>query len=898
MACKSVIYKKVVFVVSSILLVFFGSSSFRSSRLSLPQNKPDTLASDPVFFYDSLSEKEKRFPKFAVAGLDVAEGMEATLFASEPTISNPTSIDVDHRGRVWVCDAYNYRPTIHGEAKPRSRQERLTGDRILILEDTDGDGKSDVTKVFYQGPELDAPLGICVIGNRVIVSQSPNVWLFTDDDGDDKADRKEIIFRGVSGARNDQGIHSFVFGPDGKFYFNFGSEGKQLLDARGRGFYDKYDQPINFRNYRKGMVFRCDQDFKNVEVLGDNFRNGLEVAVDSYGSVWQSDHDEDGNESVRINYVMENGNFGYTDEMTGTTWRINRTNLEEDIASRHWHQNDPGVVPDVLHTGSGAPAGMVVYEGNLLPRKFWDQIIHADAGPNVVRGYPTENDGAGYKATMQDLVKGTRDTWFRPSDVCVAPDGSLIVSDWYDPGEGEVGLTDMNRGRIYRIAPPKTPYRAPKYDLTSPQEATDALQSPNLATRYLAWNALVKMSFKAEPPLSELLHRYNANSRLRARALWVLNNIEGVSTKHFENSFRNINPNLRITALRAVRQRNADPTEYIKLLTADRDPQVRRECALAIYRNHTYEALDVWLQLAQQYEGNDRWYLEALGIGAYKQWDRLFRAWLTQAGDPLKTPASRDIVWRARSKYTIPYLAKLASDPEVPMKGRLRYFRAFDFSPTGYDKSIALLGLTQKKLPDHVEVSKLALYHLGKDFIQDSYSGKIALVKLLNETYGTQNYIELLARYEPVFENERLFKLATDRPDTDIGRDAGRQLLRQAPNAYIWNKLETSNDELQLALLASIRAVGTQNSLTILASAAAGTSLPHAVRLRAARYLGGSWEGEDFVLKLLKENRLHGDVKAAAIDGISRAYRKEIRDEADKYLDFSGGSSASGKILE
>ena len=83
-----------------------------------------------------------------------------------------------------------------------------------------------------------------------------------------------------------------------------------------------------------------DRDFKNLEVLGDNFRNGLEVAVDSYGSVWQSDHDEDGNESVRINYVMENGNFGYTDEMTGTTWRINRTNLEEDIASRHWHQND------------------------------------------------------------------------------------------------------------------------------------------------------------------------------------------------------------------------------------------------------------------------------------------------------------------------------------------------------------------------------------------------------------------------------------------------------------------------------------------------------------------------------------------------------------------------------
>ena len=154
--------------------------------------------------------------------------------------------------RVWVCDAYNYRPTIQGYSTTRSKKDRLAGDRILILEDTDGDGKSDVTKVFYQGPELDAPLGILVIGNRVIVSQSPYVWLFTDDDGDDKADRKEIIFRGISGANHDHGVHSFVFGPDGKFYFNFGSEGKQLLDANGRGFYDKFDQPINFRNYQQG----------------------------------------------------------------------------------------------------------------------------------------------------------------------------------------------------------------------------------------------------------------------------------------------------------------------------------------------------------------------------------------------------------------------------------------------------------------------------------------------------------------------------------------------------------------------------------------------------------------------------------------------------------------------
>ena len=891
MRYKSVPYKRLVVGLGTILVVFLSITSFRFTYNSHAVNRllNTEWRADTIRPYEALTEKEKRFPENAVAGLTVAEGLEATLFASEPMISNPTSMDIDHRGRVWVCDAYNYRPTIHGNSKTRSRQERLQGDRILILEDTDGDGKADVSKVFYQGPELDAPLGIWVMGNKAIVSQSPYVWLFTDTDGDDKADKKEIIFRGISGSNHDHGVHSFVFGPDGKFYFNFGSEGKQLLDARGRGFYDKYDQPINFRNYKKGMVFRCDPDFTNLEVLGDNFRNGLEVAVDSYGTVWQSDHDEDGSDGVRINYVMEHGNFGYVDEMDGTSWRINRTNLEDDIAARHWHQNDPGVVPDLLHTGSGAPAGMLVYEGELLPRKFRDVIIHCDAGPNVVRAYPIENWGAGYKASIVPMVEGKKDTWFRPSDVCAAPDGSLMVADYYDPGEDEIGITDMNRGRIFRIAPPATPYKVPSYDLTSPRVAVEALQNANLSVRYFAWNALKDMGFKAEDELGNLLHQYNANPRMRARALWVLNNIEGVSGRHLENSMRSPNSDLRITALRAVRQRNSDPTEYIKRLTSDRNPQVRRECAVAIYRNHTSEALNVWLQLAQQYEGNDRWYLEALGIGAHGQWDRLYKAWLEKVGNPLTMPAYRDIVWRARTKQAIPHLAALALDTDVPLKYRERYFRAFDFTPTGYDKSMALLGITHATVHDHVAVSKLALYHLGKDYIQDTFAGKIALIKLLNETYGTTDYIELVARYEPFFENDRLFKLATDKPNTDIGRDAGRLLLNQAPNSYVWSKLESSNDETQSALMAAIKLVGSQKSLTILASVAAGTSLPRSVRLDAARHLGGSWEGEEFVLKLLKENRLHGEIKAAAIDGISRAYRKEIREEADKYLDFTRG---------
>ena len=171
---------------------------------------------------DSLTEEQRHLPENTLKGLSISEGLELHSFATEPMLKNPTNIDVDERGRVWVTEAYNYRPDINGNPT------NALGDRIMILEDKDGDGKADTAKVFYQGPELNAPLGICVLGNRVIVSQSPYVWVFYDDNGDDKADRKEILFSGIGGEQHDHAAHAFTFGMDGKLYFNMGNEGKTL----------------------------------------------------------------------------------------------------------------------------------------------------------------------------------------------------------------------------------------------------------------------------------------------------------------------------------------------------------------------------------------------------------------------------------------------------------------------------------------------------------------------------------------------------------------------------------------------------------------------------------------------------------------------------------------------
>ncbi len=488
----------------------------------------------------------------ALGQLEVAKGLQVDLFAGEPMLRNPTNIEIDARGRVWVNEGVNYR-----KFRNKETPGNVKGDRIVILEDTDGDGKADKTKTFYQGHDVDSAHGICLLGNRVLISNKEQIFFLIDDDGDDKADRKEILFTGISGAEHDHGIHAAVFGPDGKLYFNFGNLGGQIKDKNGKPIIDKMGNVVDSsrKPYQEGMVFRCNVDGSEFETLGWNFRNNWEVCVDSFGSLWQSDNDDDGNGGTRINYVMEFGNYGYRDELTGASWKEPRTGQHPEIPLRHFHQNDPGTIPNLAQAGAGSPTGILFYEGDLLPAIYRNQIIHADAGPNGVRAYLTKPVGAGYIATASPMLVGVRDKWFRPSDVCIAPDGSLIVADWYDPGVGGHAMGDDTRGRLFRLAPPGAAYKVPKVDVSSTAGAIAALKSPNLATRYLGWTALHQAGDSSEAALMELYQ--SKNQRHRARALWALGKLnfdKSRKLKLIRSALQDKNSDIRITAIRLVRQ--------------------------------------------------------------------------------------------------------------------------------------------------------------------------------------------------------------------------------------------------------------------------------------------------------------------------------------------------------
>ena len=827
------------------------------------------------------------------------EGLAASLFAAEPMIQNPTNIDIDHRGRVWAVECINYRR--YGKIRPE-------GDRVVVLADTNGDGEADQEKTFFQKPELTNPLGICVLpqakGTKVIVSAAPNVWLLTDKDGDDVADEHQIIFKTTGTWDYDHQIHSFLFGPDGRFYFNFGDAVNSLTWADGTVVKDLAGNEITNQGkpYRKGMVFRCDIDLEtgkasNVETLGHNFRNNYEVAVDSFGTMWQSDNDDDGNKAVRIAYVMEFGNFGYTDEFTGAGWRTKRANMEKEIPHQHWYQNDPGVVPNLLITGQGSPTGLAINEGNALGAQFANQMIHCDAGPRSTRAYPVTPDGAGYKAEMVDILTSS-DSWYRVADCGIAPDGSLIIADWYDPGVGGHAMGDHQpgkiMGRIYRVAATGAKYSAAPVDVASPAGAIKALTSPNKAIQYMAWTSLHRMGEQAKAELEKLAT--DENPRFRARAYGILSQIKGNEVKALTAGLTDKDENVRVFAVRLcsvlekTRGLDTTPLENDQALVAKllKDtPAVRRQIALALHG--AKDIAKLWAALAAQHDGKDRWYLEALGIGAKGNEDACFDAWLALVGDKWNTPAGRDIIWRMRASKAAGYLAKILQESTSADPAKLRYLRSFDFLPANETRTTALVELaTAGKAAD--EIAREALVRLKGS--TDSAVSK-ALAGTLEKSKGTPQFIELVRDFGATGQATELLKTALKFSREPIAADAVKLIFADAEGEnLISTEIAGPRGKEVIDVLASS---GSERALKRLVTLATNAQGAIEQRKDVVQALSRTQPGAEALVKLAKEQKFPEDLKLTAASALRAVQHAKL--EKDIAALFPAPSAQGGKAL-
>lgn len=661
-----------------------------------------------IFFFSCTSDKGK-FQKDPL--LYLPDDLEATLWAESPLFYNPTNIDVDIKGRIWITEAVNYR-NFKGDTTSLVHPK---GDRVMILEDTNGDGVADTSKMFVEDKDLVAPLGIAVIGNKVFVSCSPSIIVYTDEDGDDKPDKKEVFLTGFGGVDHDHGLHAGIAGPGGKLYFITGNAGPHIVkDKAGftlrAGSVYTGGTPYNDKNtpnmksddgkvYTGGLAFRVNPDGTGLEVLAHNFRNSYEVFVNSFGDMWQSDND-DQVAACRTTWVIEGGNAGYFNPTGERTWQAERR-PGQSIETAHWHQEDPGIMPSGDIYGSGSPTGVVMNESDALGEQYRGLLLSADAGRNIIFGYMPKLVGAGYplenrtnfiSSVARDNtdyrwseVDENKSKWFRPSDVAIGTDGAIYVADWYDPIVGGHQMNDTKGyGRIYRITSKNKKLKSPTIDISKPEGQIEALLSPAINVRNQGFELLKAQGAKSLPKVKEVLS--DKNPFHRARAVWLLSQLGKQGVKEVELLLNDNDPNIRITALRALRQANPkNITVYAQKLAKDKSPAVRREVAISLKDLNLEESQSIILSLVDGYDGQDRWYLNALGIALQGKEEAFYPVLLNhfQAKDPENwSQPLVGLVWELHPAASVDALQKRAASKQLSATEREKALVALAFVPS------------------------------------------------------------------------------------------------------------------------------------------------------------------------------------------------------------------------
>jgi mono/diheme cytochrome c family protein/glucose/arabinose dehydrogenase len=383
----------------------------------------------------------------ALAKLKVPEGYKIELFASEeefPDLAKPMQMSFDNKGRLWVATMPSYPHYKPGDSKPN--------DKIIILEDTNNDGKADKQTVFVDG--LHLPLGFEIAPEGVYVSQGTNLKIFTDTNGDDKADKSEILLSGFDDHDTHHNSHAFTVDPSGAIYSGEGV----FLHTNVETSYG----PVRATN---GGFYRYSPQLHKLERTAQlSIPNPWGITFDDWGQPFFAE-----TSSPDVRWMMPGTVLPRYGEATHKSvqlieekHRVRPTSGLEFVSSRHF--------PDEL-------------QGDLL--------INNTIGFLGMKEHTLKDDGTGYKSSHRMDLVVSEDRNFRPVDMEFAPDGSLYLIDWHNILIGHMQhnardpLRDHSHGRVYRITYPSRPLVTPaKVAGASIDELLDNLKLPEYRTRY------------------------------------------------------------------------------------------------------------------------------------------------------------------------------------------------------------------------------------------------------------------------------------------------------------------------------------------------------------------------------------------------------------------------------
>lgn len=505
-------------------------------------NKPGPLEGGKHLF---LSGEE------AISKMTVHKNMKVELFADEkmfPELVKPVQMAFDTKGRLWVACWRTY---------PHWKPTEKMDDRLLILEDTNGDGKADKCTTF--AGDIHNPTGFEFWNGGVLVAQGPDLLFLKDTDGDDKYDVKERIVHGFDTADTHHTINSFVLDPGGSIYMQEGTFHHSQIET-------PWGAP---RRVANGAVFRYEPRTQKTDVyVSFGFANPHGHIFDAWGRdiVW------DGTGSQPYHAVLFSGDIDYP----------------------HKHASPPQVYRQRTRPCSGTE----VLSSSHFPEEFRGNILVNNViGFQGILQYKPQDKDSSLTAVEVDPIVFSSDPNFRPGDTEVGPDGAIYFTDWQNPiiGHMQHNLRDPSRdhdhGRVYRVRYEGRDLLKPVAIFGQPiDKLLDLLKHPDNRTRHLARIELSGRPTTDVIPATKKwigsLDTGDANYEHHVlEALWLHQSHNVVDADLLKKVLKSPEPKARAAATRVLaswRDRVSDPIQLLRTLVNDENGAVRLQAIWAL----------------------------------------------------------------------------------------------------------------------------------------------------------------------------------------------------------------------------------------------------------------------------------------------------------------------------
>lgn len=499
-------------------------------------------------------------PEEALEKFTMAEGFEINLWASEidSPIQSPCAMTFDSEGRLWVTCV---------PSQPHAKPDEKPSDSVVVLEDTDKDGVADKSTVFYD--DLYLPMGLAVEegGRTVYVCDEPNLLKLTDEDGDLKADKKEIFLHGFGTEDNHHFISGFQWGPGGRLFF-------------GQGLFlnTQVETPFGPVRAHEAAVFRLDPRNQKLEVFGNyGWSNVWGVIFDDWGQGLIADA------SPALNYYLSH---------TASRFDYPKPNKYDDyIAKRGGYSFTP--------SGRRPSCGNELLLSEHFPEEVrgW-YVTNQMKGWHGIRWYRLNQEGSGYASDQprgEEELLTTSDTTFRPVAQMIGPDGALYVLDYYNPIVGHTTYSFRDpryiktHGRIWRITAKDRPLAwQPKIRGESVETQLNLLKDrKNYRWRYFARRELQQRKTEEVLPVLEKWVAATSDEHDLTEALWVSQGLNHHDLDLLRRLLKAESHDARTAAVRVLRywQEFMPAEEALALLDAavtDPSQRVRLEGLIAV----------------------------------------------------------------------------------------------------------------------------------------------------------------------------------------------------------------------------------------------------------------------------------------------------------------------------